>query len=213
LHYRSREPGFTNAFDYSIKAVGEVLAPYKLDGAYPVLGFGAKVNGERRYCFPLVEDPDRPQASRVESVLARYHHALNSVELAGPTNCAQVVRWAHEWAETQFATARIYTVLLIITDGVINDLQDTIAAIVDAERQPLSIVIIGLGVGTFAEMAILRANNKRLSARGVKMARDTVHFATFRNFRERPAAMLGAEALVDIPRQFVEWADQAGVHP
>ena len=38
-----------------------------------------------------------------------------------------------------------YYVLLIITDGVISDMNDTLAAIVHASSLPMSIIIIGVG--------------------------------------------------------------------
>jgi hypothetical protein len=211
LHYRTADPAFNNAFDYAIRAVGDVLVPYNADEAHPVLGFGARVDGEYKYCFALSENP--ADVKTVDDILGVYHEALENVELAAPSNCAQVVRWAHEWAETQRENGKLYTVLVIITDGIVSDLEDMIAAIVDAREQPLSIVIIGLGDGDFREMDVLRGRNKRLSSRGVTMERDMVHFVTFRNFRSRPYSVLGAEALVEIPRHFVEWADRAGVHP
>ena len=42
-----------------------------------------------------------------------------------------------------------YTVLLILTDGVFNDMTDAIAAIVDASYQPMSIIIVGVGSADF----------------------------------------------------------------
>lgn len=38
-----------------------------------------------------------------------------------------------------------YNVLLILTDGIINDMQETIDLIVDMCDYPLSIIIIGVG--------------------------------------------------------------------
>ena len=42
-----------------------------------------------------------------------------------------------------------YAILLIITDGEINDMSQTIDAIVLASRQPLSIIIVGVGSADF----------------------------------------------------------------
>ena len=38
-----------------------------------------------------------------------------------------------------------YYILLIITDGVINDIEETIHEIVEASHTPLSIIIVGVG--------------------------------------------------------------------
>jgi hypothetical protein len=67
-----------------------------------------------------------------------------------------------------------YTVLLIITDGVINDMDETIAGIVRASALPLSIVIIGVGAADFSAMRILDADDAPLRAGGFVMARDIV---------------------------------------
>jgi len=40
-------------------------------------------------------------------------------------------------------------VLLILTDGVIHDMDDTISAIVDGSKLPLSIIIVGIGTEDF----------------------------------------------------------------
>jgi hypothetical protein len=38
-----------------------------------------------------------------------------------------------------------YFVLLIITDGIISDMQQTIDAVVDASFLPMSLIIVGVG--------------------------------------------------------------------
>ena len=48
-------------------------------------------------------------------------------------------------ARSLFVHPQNYYVLLIITDGVISDMNDTLAAIVHASSLPMSIIIIGVG--------------------------------------------------------------------
>ena len=43
-----------------------------------------------------------------------------------------------------------YTILLIITDGLVNDMEATKAALVAASAQPLSVIIIGVGSADFS---------------------------------------------------------------
>ena len=45
-----------------------------------------------------------------------------------------------------------YYVLLIITDGVISDMNDTLAAIVHASSLPMSIIIIGVGTSRYTSV-------------------------------------------------------------
>ena len=42
-----------------------------------------------------------------------------------------------------------YFVLLILTDGLINDMQNTVDAIVAASTLPFSIIIVGVGTADF----------------------------------------------------------------
>jgi hypothetical protein len=53
-------------------------------------------------------------------------------------------------------------VLLILTDGVINDAQQTIDEIVRGSNHPLSIVIVGVGDADFQQMNILDADTTPL---------------------------------------------------
>jgi vacuolar-type H+-ATPase subunit F/Vma7 len=45
-----------------------------------------------------------------------------------------------------------YNILLIITDGIISDMQSTIDEIVDGSSLPLSIIIVGVGSADFSSM-------------------------------------------------------------
>ena len=69
-----------------------------------------------------------------------------------------------------------YTILLIITDGIISDLQKTIDAIVYGSRLPLSIIIVGVGDADFTKMDVLDADDDPLFSARYKrpMAADIV---------------------------------------
>ena len=74
--------------------------------------------------------------------------------------------------------------LLIITDGVITDMDQTRSAIVQASRLPMSIIIVGVGGADFSEMEFLDSDDKLLrSASGEIAARDIVQFVPFRDFQ------------------------------
>lgn len=45
-----------------------------------------------------------------------------------------------------------YFILLIITDGIINDMQKTIDQVVRGSNLPLSIIIVGVGSDEFESM-------------------------------------------------------------
>ncbi|KAG9333742.1 hypothetical protein JZ751_010293 [Albula glossodonta] len=76
-----------------------------------------------------------------------------------------------------------YFVLLIITDGMITDLDDTRSAIVNASRLPMSIIIVGVGGADFSGMEFLDGDDGPLmDPMGEALARDIVQFVPFRDF-------------------------------
>jgi hypothetical protein len=52
--------------------------------------------------------------------------------------------------------------MLILTDGEIHDMQETIDLIVRGSRWPLSIIIVGLGQDSFVNMKRLDADEEPL---------------------------------------------------
>ena len=71
---------------------------------------------------------------------------------------------------------QVYQILLIITDGIINDIQPTIDEIVRGSALPLSIVIVGVGDADFETMDVLDADEEPLFSRKYKkhQVRDNV---------------------------------------
>lgn len=52
--------------------------------------------------------------------------------------------------------------LLLLTDGVLTDMEDTKAAIIKASRLPMSVIIVGVGQADFKDMNELDADEGRL---------------------------------------------------
>jgi hypothetical protein len=61
-----------------------------------------------------------------------------------------------------------YHILLLLTDGVINDLEKTIDQIVRGSSLPLSIIIVGVGNEDFTNMNVLDADEEPLYSRTLK---------------------------------------------
>lgn len=78
-----------------------------------------------------------------------------------------------------------YSVLLVLTDGVVSDMAETRTAIVRASRLPMSIIIVGVGNADFSDMRLLDGDDGPLRCpRGVPAARDIVQFVPFRDFKD-----------------------------
>ena len=94
-----------------------------------------------------------------------------------------------------------YMILMIITDGIINDMEKTIDQIVRGSSLPLSIIIVGVGNADFDAMDILDADDDPLYSKRFKkhMDSDIVQFVPFNQFRKDPRA-LAKETLEEVPR-------------
>jgi hypothetical protein len=215
LHYLT--PTEPNEYAKAIIAVGEILAPYDSDNMYPVYGFGAKVPPAMKtsHMFPLTFNEQRPEVFGVKGMLDAYYSALQQVQLYGPTNFAPTIRACAARASEMFQSrhdVQSYLILLIITDGEITDMDDTVSEIVGASELPMSIVIVGVGNERFENMQILDGDDGGLRARGRAASRDIVQFVPFREYRNNPAR-LAADTLAEIPEQFLSFMKANNIRP
>jgi hypothetical protein len=199
-----------NPYEACIHAVGSVVCPYDSDQLFPVYGFGAVVGPEVSHCFPLTFT-DNPNVRGLEGILAAYRSAVERVLLCGPTNFAPVISVATKLAIDGFMRSRTYTILMIVTDGALDDMQPTIDAIVDGSDAPLSVLIVGVGNASFEAMAALDADMEPLmSSRKRPCKRDIVQFVPFAKYAADPTR-LAAELLAEIPSQLEAFCATQGV--
>ena len=210
LHYMN--PMSPNQYVRAIMSVGDILMEYDTDKQIPAFGFGARLpDGNVNMCFHLNFEQN-PYVQGIQGVLDSYGRALATVMLSGPTNFSPTVTTANRLSRS---SPGVYTVLLILTDGDITDMQATIDAICDADDAPLSIIIVGVGNGCdFALMNQLDGDTEPLrSSRGKPCRRDLVQFVPFRDFAMAPPMMLAAAVLEELPNQVVDWALLSGYRP
>jgi len=206
LHYND-PTGAPNQYITAIKAVGEIIQDYDSDKLFPALGFGARIppHGQVSHEFFLNLTTD-PYCAGVDGVLAAYYQSLNNVQLYGPTNFSPVIRHVARFARTYQNDPSNYFVLLIITDGIITDLDATKSAVIDASDLPLSIIIVGVGSEDFSAMDELDSDDSLLSRNGKTAKRDIVQFVEMQKFVSNGRwnkELLAREVLFEIPDQLV----------
>jgi hypothetical protein len=207
-----------NQYSTAIRAVGDIIQDYDTDKQFPALGFGAKVppTGQVSHEFFLNLRPDTPYVSGIDGILQAYYTSLQNVTLYGPTNFSPVINHVAKFANT-YQDGRQYFVLLIITDGIITDMDETRNAIINASNLPMSIIIVGVGSEDFASMEALDSDKGLLRSGKRVAARDIVQFVELRNFvglngswnREQLAKCV----LAEVPKQLVGWMTMRGVKP
>ena len=103
---------------------------------------------------------------------------------------------------------------MIITDGIISDLQKSIDEIVYGSSLPLSIIIIGVGDADFSQMDVLDADDDPLYSTRYKqyMKSDIVQFVPFREFMQNPMA-LARETLEEVPGQLLRYFSTNSIIP
>ena len=209
LHYLSQTE---NKYEAALRNVGEILLNYDTDKKVPVFGFGAKAKGAMfsSHCFPLNQNEGDPEVEGMEGMLRAYRETLYSMEMSGPTLFGDLltttIKYARKAEEQMFRKGeQSYYVLLILTDGQINDMSKTVDLIVQASVLPLSIVIVGIGNENFEKMTTLDADEVPLVDKdGKHMQRDIVQFVPFREFNDDPLK-LTEEVLEEIPEQITSY--------
>ena len=183
LHYRDPN-GWPNQYVTAIRAVGDIIQDYDSDRMFPSLGFGARIppSLEVSHDFFLTLDPSLPFCAGIEGVIAAYYNSLNSVQLYGPTNFSPVINHVAGFAAAHQTEASNYFVLLILTDGIITDFNETKEALINASSLPMSVIIVGIGDEDFSAMDILDGDGRRLSYQGKEAKRDIVQFVELSKF-------------------------------
>ncbi|KAG5474692.1 hypothetical protein LSCM4_03867 [Leishmania orientalis] len=204
LHFY--HPYQPNSYVRAMLAVSNVVQEYDRDRRFPAFGFGAVApftNGTSHF-FPLSGNPANAYLNGMQAVVDTYARLLPALQFSGPTNFAPTIRAMTAGARQ---ARGVYTILLILTDGAITDMQDTIDAIVAADDAPLSIVIIGIGYADFSSMVQLDGDGGVLVDRSRRPARrDLVQFVPFNAFEGKDPARLAAAVLLEIPSQVEMWA-------
>ncbi|KAN0038186.1 hypothetical protein ACTA71_000358 [Dictyostelium dimigraforme] len=211
LHYNT--PTHESEYARSIIAVGNVLAPYDSDGKIELLGFGAeRFGGMTSHCFQF---GPKAEARGIEEVLSIYNKVIPTIKLSYPTNFQEIIKHAAKKSVKGVDSKnQKYTILLILTDGDITDMEETIEEIVKASsKAPLSIVIVGVGNASFFKMNKLDGDEDQLCDRnGITATRDIVQFVPFKEFENDPE-QLAAETLCEIPEQLVGYMKSQNYFP
>ncbi|CAG7731208.1 unnamed protein product, partial [Allacma fusca] len=119
-----------NPYEQAVCAVGEIIQDYDNTKSFPAYGFGARIppSGIVSHKFHLNLQNPSPLCYSIPGVLESYRSCIRQVQLWGPTNFAPIIRDVAAMT-LQNSNGPHYYVLLMITDGIINDMEETTEAI------------------------------------------------------------------------------------
>ena len=220
LHYLKNG---MNDYENAIRSCGDILAYYDDDQLFPVFGFGFKFPNNYNNSFgiyslhnyPINNNINNPNINTIDNVLKEYRRFITTILLWGPTHFAPMINDLNRVVKNDLKNGLImgYNILMILTDGIIGDMDDTINALVEASFLPISVIIVGIGNGDFGNMDILDADDELLiDKNGRKADRDLVQFVPFNKFKDNPPK-LAEQVLEEIPRQVIEYYQHKGIQP
>ena len=214
LHYMNGN--CPNDYEKAISSCCGIVSYYDDDQIFPLYGFGGvppNNNNKVSHCFN-VNLKDNPDIEGLNNIIPIYKKSLEIIKLSGPTFFAPVIKSVYNKLVNNRNDPDYinhYFILMILTDGIINDMDDTSDILVECAYVPLSVIIIGIGGANFENMDTLDGDNVILTnTKGEKTKRDLVQFVEFNKFKNfidhnNTNKDLAEEVLKEIPRQVEEY--------
>lgn len=208
LHHIHQD-GSLNDYEKAINSIVSILAKYDSDQKFPVLGFGAKYGGVVRHCFQC---GPTEEVHGVDGVLNAYRMVFKSgLVMSGPTVFDEVFQTAAAKAissqeEAKRKGQQAYTILLVLTDGAVSDIQRTAQTLGSIADAPLSVIIVGVGGADFSAMQFLDDHSNPPGKR------DIAQFVQF-NKHCHDSVALTSETLHEVPDQLTSYFRSHSIAP
>ena len=204
-----------NKYCKAIKSCGGILQNYNTNQLFQVYGFGGvpKNGKEVSHCFNLNNKKDSG-IKGLEEVINTYKEKVKSIVFAGPTYLHLIIKNVVENVKKEMKKEKTvsYKVFLILTDGKLDDMNETLEILIEASKLPISIIIVGIGNGDFGKMDVLDGDDIPICSpsTGEKRFRDIVQFVNFSDY-ENNGSKLAAEVLFEVPNQVEEYCRMNGI--
>ena len=182
LHYITN--GFINNYEKAMRENIKIISMYNKSNKYNVYGFGAQLNGKFKDIFNINGNDDESIIG-IENIISKYKETVNSVSFAGPTLFAPVIKEIKRKVEINYDNNFNYNILLIISDGYIHDITETIDTIIEASKFPISFIIIGVGDEVNYDMKRLNGESgKLISSTGEILNKDIVQYVHYNDYAD-----------------------------
>ena len=201
LHYCDGET--INNYEKGIKTIFGILSHYTENDDCNVYGFGADVKNEFKKIFNINNKED-PNIKGIENIIEEYKKTVHSVSFSGPTYFAPIINEVNNQIKKN-QNEKNYYILLIISDGAIHDVSETIDSIIESSKLPLSIIIIGVGDYINNDMKTLnRENGKIISSKKEELNKDIIQYVHFIDY-DKQFDKLKDTVLKYIPQQISDY--------
>ncbi|WAR07800.1 CPNE9-like protein [Mya arenaria] len=183
-----------------IEALGGVICRYCTEEKIGMLGFGAKMK-------------------KSSKAISRYKKAVKHIRMSGPTRLKPVISFAESLAVREPAQDnQVYHVLLVITDGILNDIDDVLERLNSISHLPLTVVFAGVGPADFTLMEGFSQDSigfVGIKDRMMSLNRKHTHFISFsrENGQTIDLDRLARETLAVISSQITEYMRRKDIIP
>ena len=149
LHYLGEENQYISLF----KGFAHILENYSNDYKIQAFGFGGMPKGNKAvsHCFNINQSKI-PEVNGIEGLLEAYMKSLSTITLLGPTLLNVLIKNNIEILKKIPKEKKEYQIFVIIIDGQINDIKETLDILIEGSKYPFSIIIIGVGDAYFENM-------------------------------------------------------------
>ena len=231
LHYLPL--GSDNLYSFVARSAIEGMDNFSADQNIDCFGFGAKLPQQEKtsYVFPI-NLSSKPSCSGLDEVLKCYQNCVKDVSFSGPCNISPIINHVTKHAQTFMVDGKQYFVLIILTSGDINDLDEIRSAISAVSDWPISIIVAGIGNRNFSQFEELLFDHRPTTSSTTKrksktpsipIGRSNYHFVdiktqmpstSIQSFSSSSKANImrnvAKELLSQVPRQFAEWMQKSG---
>ena len=196
--------GFMNNYEKAMREFHKIISPYNKQDKYNVYGFGADIDYKFKEIFNL-NRLDDPSIIGIENIISEYKNGVMNLIYGGHTFFAPVIQEVKTRIEQSKDINSNYHILLIISDGGIEDREKTIDRIIEASKLPISFIIIGIGAHVTDDMKILNGEKgKLISSNGEKLNKDIVQYVHFNDYGN-DLTKLADDVLKYIPAQITSY--------
>jgi len=208
LHQIDPTGAVLNPYQIVISTLGRTLESFDDDKLIPAFGFGDSVTQDKSV-FDINERAGGAPGTiccGFNQVLQAYERVLSGgIKMAGPTSFAPIIRRAIEIVRRENA----YHILVIVADGqVTHDSEfcqatsETVAAIVEASKYPLSIIVVGVGDGPWDQMDEFDDGLPQRKFDNFQFVEFNKHWNQEPGDVQRKDTSFAIAALQEIPEQF-----------
>ena len=152
-----------------------------------------------------LDQNDNDDINGLNNVLIAYRNVLPKLNFSGPTYFEPLLTQIFTTVASMDNKQMNYNIVLLLTDGMINDMQKTVDLIVGANDLPISLIIVGVGNADFSKMRELDSDGKALkSSYGQVAKRDIVQFVEYNQVGNNPQK-LAEKVLEELPKQVEDY--------